>query len=109
MALGDYRHVVTCQAVTSAPDGDGGTVETWADLTPPTWHVAITPATVRDLEKESAGTIVATSTHIVTGPYRGDVHVDGRLIFQGRELRITGIRNLDERGITMQLFAKETV
>jgi len=108
-ALGTFRHVVTFQTLVSNPDGDGGTVDTWVDLDPATWLVAIVPAAVRDLERLTVGTIVATATHVITGRYRPDVAIDGRMLFQGREFRITGVRNLDERGITMQLFAKETI
>jgi SPP1 family predicted phage head-tail adaptor len=107
--LGAYRHVVSFQTLTSAPDGDGGIVETWIDLDPATWNVAIRPATVRDLERSAAGAIVATATHVISGFYRGDVTVDARMLFNGREFRIVGVRNVEERSITMDLFALETV
>jgi len=109
MPIGDYRHVVTFQTVVKSPDGDGGITENWIDLDPATWDVAILPATVRDLERDTAGTIVAAATHIVRGRYRGDVHIDGRMLYQGREFRITGVNNLEERGITMELFCIETL
>lgn len=108
MAIGAYRHVVTFQTATVVPDGGGGTIETWADLAPP-WAVDIRPANVRDLERRTAGTIVATATHVVTGRYRPDVTIAGRLIFDGRVFRIAGVSNVDERGITMELFVTETV
>jgi len=108
MAIGAYRHVVTFQTPTLAPDGDGGQVETWADLAPP-WPVAIQPATVRDLERQAAGTIVATATHVIRGRYRSDVGVDARMLFDGRTFRITGVATPDERKIELWLFAVETV
>lgn len=108
-AIGQFRHVVTFQTGTTEPDGDGGVVDKWIDLDPPTWPVSIKPAAVRDLERETAGTIVAAATHVIIGRYRGDVDVKDRALFQGREFRITGIKNVDERGITMELFAIETV
>ena len=109
MPIGATRHVVTFQVGSTRPDGDGGTVETWIDLDPPSWDVAIRPAPIHDLEREMAGTIVAGTTHIVSGRYRGDVTVECRMLFQGREFRITGVKNIDERGIAMEIFAKETL
>jgi len=109
MNVGATRHRVTFQTGTTQPDGDGGTVDVWIDLAPPTWDVAIAPATVRDLERDAAQTIIAAATHVITGRYRADVTVECRMMFQGREFRITGVKNVDERGIDMHLFAKETI
>ena len=108
MAIGDYRHVVTFQTPTSVPDGDGGMTETWANLDPP-WHVAITPATVRDLERQAGATTIATATHIIRGRYRPDVGVDAQMVFDGRTFRIMGVANPLERKLEMTLFAVETV
>lgn len=108
MGIGAYRHVVTFQTPTTGPDGDGGIVETWTDLDPP-WDVAIQPATVRDLEKNTAGTIVATATHIIRGRYRPDVGVDARMMFNGRTFRILGVASPNERQLELWLFAAETV
>jgi len=108
MAIGEYRHVVTFQTPTTGPDGDGGVTETWGDLLP-RWHVAIQPATVRDLERNAGGAIVATATHIIRGRYRSDVTVAARMVFDGRVFRITGIANPKERNRELWLFAVETV
>lgn len=108
MAIGDYRHVATFQTPTTVPDGDGGMTETWVDLDPP-WHVAIQPATVRDLERQAAGTIVATATHIIRGRYRADVKVDARMLFDGRTFRITGVATPKEKKLELWLFAVETI
>jgi SPP1 family predicted phage head-tail adaptor len=108
MAIGEFRHVVQFQTPTMAPDGDGGVIETWVDLLP-RWPVAIQPATVRDLEKNTAGTIVATATHIIRGRYRPDVKVDARMLFDGRTFRITGVASPKEKKLELWLFAVETV
>jgi SPP1 family predicted phage head-tail adaptor len=108
MAIGSYRHVVRFQTPTTAPDGDGGVIETWADLGPP-WNVSITPATVRDLERQTGATTVATATHVIRGRYRADVTVDARMVFDGRTFRITGVSTPAERKIELTLFAVETV
>ena len=108
MAIGEYRHVVRFQSVTTVPDGDGGQTDVWTDLDP-LWHVAIQPATVRDLERQAAGTIVATATHIIRGRYRPDVTVKDRMLFDGREFRITGVASPKEKKLELWIFAVETI
>lgn len=108
MAIGDFRHVVTFQKVESVPDGGGGFVDTWVDLLP-VWPVDIRPATVRDLERTGAGTVIATATHVVHARYRADVNVKCRFLFEGRIFQITGIGRLLEMPVDLYLFAKETI
>jgi head-tail adaptor len=108
MGIGAFRHVGMFQALVSVPDGDGGMVDTWTDL-PPAWPIDIRPATVRDLERQTAGTIVATATHVIHGRHRADVTVECRLVFDGRFFLITGIARPFERPIDLFLFAKETI
>ena len=105
-AIGLLRHVVTFQTLQSVPDGDGGFTESWTDLPDP-WPADVRPASIRDLERLTAGTIVATATHVIECRYRRDVTVDARMTFDGRTFTITGVKNVDERGITLQLFAYE--
>jgi hypothetical protein len=54
--------------------------ESWVDR-PPAWPIDIRPATVRDLERQTAGTTVATATHIIHGRYRPDVTIDARILW----------------------------
>ena len=108
MAIGDFRHVVMFQKPTTVPDGDGGFVDTYADL-PPKWRVDIRPATVRDMERQTAATIVATATHVIHGRHRADVTVDARMLFKARTFRIVGVANPKERDRDLFLFAVETV
>jgi len=108
MGIGNFRHVGTIQAPESVPDGDGGTIETWVDR-PPAWPIDIRPATVRDLERQTAGTIVATATHVIHGRYRADVDVKCRVVFEGRVFQVTGLARPFERPINLLLFAKETI
>lgn len=110
MALGDYRHTVLLQNPgTPTPDGDGGYTQSWTDCVPPTWQCSIEPATVRDLERVAAGTVIATATQIIKGHYRPDVTTKTRLVFNGRRFSITGVQNPQERGITLELTAVEVV
>jgi len=108
MAIGEFRHLVQFQTPTTGPDGDGGVIETWVNLDP-RWPVAIHPATVRDLERNAASTVVATATHIIRGRYRADVTVKARMLFDGRTFQITGIASPKERKRELWLFAVETV
>jgi head-tail adaptor len=110
MSRGKYRHLVTFQGPGAVvPDGDGGWTTTYGDLTPATSYVSIEPATARDLERVTAGTILSTATHIVEGDYRHDVTLESRMIFNGRTFSITGKTNVEERSITMVLIAVEVV
>jgi len=110
MAVGDYRHAVTFQNPgPPVPDGDGGFSQSWIDLVPAAWRVSIEPATARALERVGAGTVTSAASHIVTGRYHPDVTTQTRMLFNGREFSITGMQNLEERGITMQLVAVEQV
>jgi head-tail adaptor len=112
MGIGDFRHVGTVQTVTVISDGGGGTVEAWVD-SPPAWPIDIRPATVRDLERQTAGTTVATATHVIHGRDRGDVTVTSRIVAviegQTRIFLITGLARPRERPIDLLLFAKETI
>jgi len=108
MGIGALRHVVVFQVPATVADGDGGYTDTWIDLDPP-WFVSIRPASVHDLERRAAGTVTATATHVIAGRYRPDVGLDARMIFDGRTFLITGVQNVDERGIDGAWFAVETV
>lgn len=108
--VGDRPHRVTFQNPGPAvPDGDGGTVVTWIDLNPPALSVKIAPATAADLERVTAGTVLATATHIVTGPYHPQVTTQTRLIHDGRTFSVTGASSPDERHVEMVLVCKEVV
>jgi head-tail adaptor len=110
MARGDYRHSVLFQNPgPPVPDGDGGFTQSWIDLVPPSWRVSIEPATARDLEFVTAGTVLSAATHIVRGDFHPGVTTATRMVFDGRQMSITGKQNLEERGITMELVAVETV
>jgi SPP1 family predicted phage head-tail adaptor len=108
MGIGAFRHLGLFQNPAAAvPDGEGGWVEGWADLDPAEWPISITPATVRDLERVGAGTILTTATHVIEARWRGDVSTKTRITFDGRIFHITGIQNPEERNIRMRLVAEE--
>lgn len=109
MAVGEYRHVVTLQAFTRQPDGEGGWIESWTDLDPAQWDVSIVRATVRDLERVGSGTILTTATHIIEGRYRPDVTLNARLMFEGRAFAVTGFDNVQERDRILRLIVEEQI
>lgn len=110
MAIGDYRHTVLFQKPgPAAPDGDGGFTQSWIDLVPPTWRVSIEPATAADLERVTTGTVLSSASHIVRGAFHPGVTTLTRMVFSGRTMSITGVQNIDERSVQMELVAVEQV
>ncbi len=127
MALnpGDLIHLVTIQvpgAVT--PDGQGGFTQAWVSLTPDEW-ASIAPATARDLERTMAGSVSASSTHLVRLHFREDVTVRGRILHRrdghvatdaagaptvaARVFQVTGLQNVDEQDVELCLSVVEAL
>jgi head-tail adaptor len=115
VAIGDRPHWITLQDPGEPiPDGAGGYTEGWTDLNPPHLFVRIQNATVADLERAAAGTVITSATHIVSGPYHPGVSTKTRVQFvdlkgRTRILSVTGIGNRDERNIDMVLTCEERV
>jgi head-tail adaptor len=106
MARGVYRDLVTFEAPTRIADGEGGYLETWAPLTPATWFVSIRPATARDAERATAGTIVTHVSHLIEGDYHPGVTTAARMRdAAGRVYQVTSAIDRDNRGRTMELIA----
>jgi len=93
------------------PDGDGGYTHGWEPIYPaiPYFDVEILPATVRDLERQTAGTITAAASHIVVGDYFAGVTIQSRVVrlVDGVVFHVTGLANRGERDVTMALFCQE--
>jgi head-tail adaptor len=107
---GGLWHVVTFENPgTPTPDPDGGYTEEWTPITPPDgWRVSIRPATVRDLERTTAGTVTAQATHIVQGDYHPGVTTKTRMKkFDGTTFQIAGVTSVDDRDREMELFCVE--
>lgn len=110
MTIGAYRHLVLFQNPGSpVPNGDGGYTQSWTDTVPANWFVSIEPASVRDLERVAGGTVLSTAAYIVRGRYHPGVTTKTRMVFGGRTFSITGVANVEERSITMELIAVEVV
>lgn len=109
-AVGDRPHRISLQNPgPNVPDGEGGSTQTWFDLTPPAVYAKIAPATQADLERVTAGTVLSTATQVVTMPYHPGVTTQTRIIFDGRLLYVKGVANPEERNIELILLCTEVV
>jgi head-tail adaptor len=91
------------------PDGDGGWITTWAPTDPPSRDLAIVAATQLLLEREAAGTVIATATHLMTGPWHPQVTTQTRAHYKGRTFEVGHVVNRDERDVEMVIVATELV
>lgn len=107
---GQKRHLVSlANPGTPVPDGDGGFTVVDAPLTPATAWADIRPATARDLERTTSGTVLSTATHIVTMDYHPQVTTQTRLTYNSRSFSVTGVANPEERNVDLILAAVEVV
>lgn len=113
---GKRIHLVTLQSPTGAvvPDGDGGWTEVFANLTPPSLYMSIRPATARDLERVTSGTVLSTASHIFEGDFHPGVTTQTRLTWtdqaaRARSANVVGVSDPEERAINMTLVCVEVV
>lgn len=108
--IGQRRHFVSLQNPGAAvPDGDGGYTQAWTALDPAEMYVSIVPATAKDLERVTAGTVLSMASHVVTGPYHSGVTTKTRITFGTRTLNVLGVMNPEERNIETVMLAAEVV
>lgn len=109
-SIGGKRHVVVVQNPGSpTSDGDGGSVRTWTDASPRTWHCSIEPATERDLQRVTAGTVISTASHVLKGRYHPQMTTATRLLFNARVFQVAGASNPEERSIETIVIAIEVL
>jgi head-tail adaptor len=104
------RHVwVTVEhAGPTKPDGDGGYTTEWLVGIPPIWQVSIVAATALALERLAVGTVTATATHVLSGPYRPDLTLRSRVLVEGRRVfQVVGLQNVEERGQELVIVCVE--
>jgi head-tail adaptor len=110
VTAGQRVHLVTVQGPgVPVPDGDGGTIATWADLDPPQVKAYIAAASARDLENLASGTVIAQATHVIAMPYHPQVSTASRVVFRGRVFNLTGVVNPEERNTQLVCFGVEVV
>lgn len=108
--IGRRRHLVTLENPgVVVPDNEGGYTTVSAPLSPPSLYVAIEPASVRQMERLFASTIVASASHVVTGPFHPGITLQTVIKFDGRTLQIKGIQNVDERNVELVMACEEVV
>ncbi len=85
MNLGDNRQFVT---VTNpglpVADGDGGFTLAYVSASPSQWWAAIQVASARLAERLFAATVIAHSTHILTGRFHPGIITKSRLTWTDR-------------------------
>lgn len=107
---GQRVHVVTLQGpALPIPDGDGGVIQGWGDLDPATVKASIAPASARDLENLTAGTVLTQAAHVITMPYHPHVNTATRVLFRGRSFSLTSVINREERNIQLVCIGVEVV
>jgi head-tail adaptor len=105
----DHRIALENPSGPPVSDGDGGFTQAWGVCVPsPVW-ASIAPATVRDLEKVAAGTVLATASHIVTMRYHPEVTTQTRVTYGTRILNVTGVVNTDEDNLETIALCAEVV
>jgi SPP1 family predicted phage head-tail adaptor len=103
-------HRVTLQNPGPAiPNGDGGYTQTWTDLAPASMNVSIERASVENLERMAAGTLIASATHIIEGPYHPQVTTQTRVLFNGRSFSVKAVQNRDEINVDLRLACEEVI
>lgn len=95
--------------ITDVPDGDGGFIQAWADLDPPRINVSITSPSAAQLQRAKAGTVLSQSTRIILAPYHAGITTDTRILFGARQINVTGIRDIDERHIELEIIGEEVI
>src|SRR5262245_15442738 len=89
----ERRHLVQLMTQGYAPDGEGGYVPSPVPLDPPSWRCSIEPASVRELERLTAGTAVTTASYICEGDYHAGITTETQIVFEGRTLYVNGVIN----------------
>jgi SPP1 family predicted phage head-tail adaptor len=109
-SIGDRPHRMMFQNPGPAgPDGDGGFTQSWTDCAPPALFVSIVDATAALLERVAGGTVIATATHIVSGPYHPQVTTQTRAVFDGRTFQVGNVIDREQRHQEMVLVCTELV
>lgn len=108
---GDLREKVTIQAATRVNQDDGTVAEVWGTANPddPTRRVKIESQPRHGREYFEAQQMKAGVTHQITmRPWPG-LTPRHRLLFGNRVFNIVSARDIDERGIRMEVLCKEEV
>ena len=104
MNIGSLNKIISIEAPAKAPDGMGGTVNTFAeisgDIAAAIWPVSATE------QIKSMGAVM-TISHRIRIRYRSDIRVNWRLKFKNRYFDIVSIINPDMGNRILDIMAKE--
>lgn len=101
--IGQLARRVQLQSPTDSTDSYGQPTRTWATYA--TVWAQILP--VSSDESRIANQQGVFITHRVTIRHRDDVTAEHRVLFGSRELNIKGLRNLEEKGVMLEIDAEE--
>lgn len=106
-SIAERAHRVTLENPGAAtPDPDGGFTQSWITLA--TAFASVSPASAQDLERVIAGTVTAlVAPVLITLPWIPGVSTVTRIKFGARTFAVMGYRNVDERGIRLEIVAEE--
>jgi SPP1 family predicted phage head-tail adaptor len=108
MQPGKLDQRITLQAKSTASDGGGGRIETWANFAsvPSVWaHVR--PMSARETMADERMT--ATAETMFTIRYRSDVNETHRLLWQSEEYNIRSVRRRGGRELYLEIVAERGV
>jgi SPP1 family predicted phage head-tail adaptor len=108
MPVGKMDQRVTLQRYTAAPDGYGGTLQTWVDYaTSPTIWAHVVAKSGRESMTEDRMT--ATFVVLFTIHNRRDIDIRDRIVWQGVVYNIRGIRDEGGRSLFLVIEAERGV
>ena len=103
MIIGRLRKRLALQSATDSTDSYGQPTRTWATYA--TVWGSVEPVTAS--EAQTAMQQGVSITHKVTVRYLSTVTAEHRALLGSRVLNFRGVRNVDERGITLEIDAEE--
>jgi len=103
--IGDLRHRITFQKLTTSVNENGFEVETWEDFKT-VWAAA---SNLHGREYFAAAAIQAENTVKFTIRYLPDMDTTMRILFQGKQYNITSIDNIKYQNRYMEIKAMEVV
>lgn len=105
MRAGSLRHRIAFQTFAETKGARGGVSDAWTTMS--TVWGSISPLTGRELTNAQMRN--SEITHKITIRYLSTVNAKGRALFGTRIFQLYEVLNIDERGIEMQIGAKEVL
>ena len=100
------NRLVTIQNPGAPAIGSDGTfTQTWTNADPSWLGASIRASGPGTSERTVDGTVTANATHVITVPFHKQITTQTRLISDtGQTFSVTGVTNVDDRDIELQLF-----